>query len=182
MKYVNSLTTLFFKILKRFVFPLNRFDFESLMMQRASTAYRVLQCSECPGDTEYSCVSCQCNICLQCKENHVKDLKTKDHTIVLYCYNSTQHKNKIQVDVNKDCNTKLQEHKEIIHIVRSDALFNRRAILAGINADRYKCHTEISFFSSDMLAKAHRLKNLIDKVKKKLCTMRYVVLISNIDA
>lgn len=116
-------------------------------MDRASTAYRVHQCSECPEDTEYNCVSCPCNLCSHCKENHLKDLKTIDHNVVLYSYNCTQHEHNIQVDVNKACNTKLQEHRKIIHIIRNDALFYIPAILAGINVDRNTCHTEICFFN-----------------------------------
>lgn len=116
-------------------------------MDRASTAYRVHQCSECPEDTEYNCVSCPCNLCSHCKENHLKDLKTIDNNVVLYSYNCTQHEHNIQVDVNKACNTKLQEHRRIIHIIRNDALFYIPAILAGINVDRNTCHTEICFFS-----------------------------------
>nr|XP_034320715.1 uncharacterized protein LOC117687750 [Crassostrea gigas]XP_034320716.1 uncharacterized protein LOC117687750 [Crassostrea gigas]XP_034320717.1 uncharacterized protein LOC117687750 [Crassostrea gigas] len=49
---------------------------------RGSSPYGVNQCSKCPGDTAYYCVSCPCDLCPQCKENHVKDLKTIDHDIV----------------------------------------------------------------------------------------------------
>lgn len=38
----------------------------------------------CPGDTAYFCESCPCNLCVQCKDNHVKDLKTKDHNVMRY--------------------------------------------------------------------------------------------------
>ncbi|XP_065937580.1 uncharacterized protein [Magallana gigas] len=48
----------------------------------ASSPYRVHQCSQCRGDTEYYCVSCPCDLCPQCKEIHVKDLKTIDHDVV----------------------------------------------------------------------------------------------------
>ncbi|XP_065932397.1 uncharacterized protein [Magallana gigas] len=48
----------------------------------ASSQYRVNQCSKCPGDTAYHCVSCPCDMCPQCKENHVKDLQTIDHDVV----------------------------------------------------------------------------------------------------
>ncbi|XP_052693135.1 uncharacterized protein LOC128171383 isoform X2 [Crassostrea angulata] len=51
-------------------------------MDTASSSYRVHQCSKCPGDTGYFCVSCPCDLCPQCKENHVKDLKTIDHDVV----------------------------------------------------------------------------------------------------
>eukprot|EP00105_Crassostrea_gigas_P036939 XP_019921087.1 PREDICTED: uncharacterized protein LOC105324301 isoform X2 [Crassostrea gigas] len=48
----------------------------------ASSPYGVNQCSKCPGDTAYHCVSCPCDLCPQCKENHVKDLQTIDHDVV----------------------------------------------------------------------------------------------------
>ncbi|XP_065931209.1 uncharacterized protein [Magallana gigas] len=57
-------------------------------MDTANSLYRAHKCSKCPGDTEYHCVSCPCDLCPQCKENHVKDLKTIDHDVV-------SHRNKI---------------------------------------------------------------------------------------
>ncbi|XP_065928764.1 uncharacterized protein [Magallana gigas] len=53
-------------------------------METASTPCKVHQCSKCPRDTEYYCVACPCDLCPQCKENHVKDLKTIDHDVVSY--------------------------------------------------------------------------------------------------
>ncbi|XP_052694537.1 uncharacterized protein LOC128172868 [Crassostrea angulata] len=52
------------------------------IMDTASSPYGVNQCSKCPGDTAYYCVSCPCDLCPQCKENHVKDLQTIDHDVV----------------------------------------------------------------------------------------------------
>ncbi|XP_065930892.1 uncharacterized protein [Magallana gigas] len=51
-------------------------------MDIARSPYRAHKCSKCPGDTEYYCVSCPCDLCPQCKENHVKDLQTIDHDVV----------------------------------------------------------------------------------------------------
>nr|XP_034319872.1 uncharacterized protein LOC109620628 [Crassostrea gigas]XP_034319873.1 uncharacterized protein LOC109620628 [Crassostrea gigas]XP_034319874.1 uncharacterized protein LOC109620628 [Crassostrea gigas]XP_034319875.1 uncharacterized protein LOC109620628 [Crassostrea gigas]XP_034319876.1 uncharacterized protein LOC109620628 [Crassostrea gigas]XP_034319877.1 uncharacterized protein LOC109620628 [Crassostrea gigas]XP_034319878.1 uncharacterized protein LOC109620628 [Crassostrea gigas]XP_03431987 len=51
-------------------------------MDIARSPYRAHKCSKCPGDTEYHCVSCPCDLCPQCKENHVKDLQTIDHDVV----------------------------------------------------------------------------------------------------
>ncbi|XP_065939209.1 uncharacterized protein [Magallana gigas] len=51
-------------------------------MDPASTTYRVHHCSKCPGDTEYYCESCPCDLCQKCKENHVKNLQTIDHNVV----------------------------------------------------------------------------------------------------
>lgn len=51
----------------------------------ADTPYRVHQCSKCPGNTEYYCELCPCDLCLRCKEKHVKDLKTIDHNVKTFC-------------------------------------------------------------------------------------------------
>nr|XP_034309971.1 uncharacterized protein LOC105327789 [Crassostrea gigas] len=51
-------------------------------METPSTPCKVHRCSKCPGDTEYYCVSCPCDLCPQCKDNHVKDLQTIDHDVV----------------------------------------------------------------------------------------------------
>lgn len=48
------------------------------------TPNRVRQCSRRLGDTEYFCVSCQIDLCLSCKQNHLHDLVTMDHNVVLY--------------------------------------------------------------------------------------------------
>lgn len=53
-------------------------------MDAATTTYKVHQCSNCVGDTEYFCQSCLCDLCSQCSENHENDLKTKDHYVVFY--------------------------------------------------------------------------------------------------
>lgn len=54
------------------------------IMDKVCIPYRVRQCSKCPGNTEYHCVSCQSDLCDQCKENHEKYLQTKKHKIVFY--------------------------------------------------------------------------------------------------
>lgn len=53
-------------------------------MGEASYPYRVHRCSKCPGDTQYYCESCPRNMCPQCKENHLTDLKTIDHNVLTY--------------------------------------------------------------------------------------------------
>nr|XP_034333806.1 uncharacterized protein LOC105343600 [Crassostrea gigas] len=50
----------------------------------SSSQCRIRRCSKCLGDTKYVCISCPCDLCLQCKENHVRDLKTIDHNVALY--------------------------------------------------------------------------------------------------
>lgn len=53
-------------------------------MEEPSIQYRVQKYSKCSEDCEYVCVSCQCDLCPHCKENHVHDLKTMDHNVVIY--------------------------------------------------------------------------------------------------
>lgn len=53
-------------------------------METESTIYKVYECFKCPGDTEYYCVTCKCDMCPLCKETHVQNLKTTDHYVVLY--------------------------------------------------------------------------------------------------
>lgn len=71
-------------------------------MDNANSLYRVHQCSKCPGDMEYQCLSCPCNLCPQCKETHVKDLKTIDHNTELCREKSitSQNKRSIESTVN----------------------------------------------------------------------------------
>ncbi|XP_065937560.1 E3 ubiquitin-protein ligase TRIM71 isoform X3 [Magallana gigas] len=69
-------------ILKLFIFIQQVMTQTAHIMDTASSRYRVHLCSKCPGDTAYYCVSCPCDLCPQCKENHVKDLKTIDHNVV----------------------------------------------------------------------------------------------------
>lgn len=44
----------------------------------------VHQCSVCFGDTDSFCTSCQCELCLECKEDRVNHLLTIDHNVVTY--------------------------------------------------------------------------------------------------
>lgn len=121
-------------------------------MDNANSLYRVHQCSNCPGDTEYQCLSCPCNLCPQCKETHVKDLKTIDHNIELcrkkinyipkqeiyrkYCepckipvsYHSRKHRKHRTLDITTAYITERQLHKGIIQTIRSEALFHRHVL------------------------------------------------------
>lgn len=53
-------------------------------MDTTNIPYSIHQCSECPGDTEYHCISCTCDLCPQCKKKHLKDLKTIDRDVVTH--------------------------------------------------------------------------------------------------
>lgn len=164
-------------------------------MDKSSIQYRVHQCSNCPGDTEYYCVSCSCSMCLHCKVNHLNDLKTIDHDIVTkrekinniitkqicerhpckhyskycepcalpVCTHCREHRTHRCLDIQRAYRINRQEQQEIINTIRSEALFQRTVLLTGIKVDVKTCLTEFALFESEMLTKAQRLKNLIDK-------------------
>lgn len=52
------------------------------MMEPPNTPYTVRPCSQCSMDAEYFCVSCPCDLCIQCKRKHVQSFKTIDHLVV----------------------------------------------------------------------------------------------------
>eukprot|EP00105_Crassostrea_gigas_P006072 XP_011419872.2 PREDICTED: uncharacterized protein LOC105322715 [Crassostrea gigas] len=167
-------------------------------MDTAGSIYRVNQCSKCPGDTEYYCLSCPCDLCPQCKENHVKDLKTIDHDVVSHgdkinyiptqeicvrhpshvytkycepcelpvCSYCRKHRTHRKLDVKTALKTKKQQHRGTIHTIRSDALFYRPVLITEIKADVKTCGIKFSLYQSEILTKAPRLKNLINKVRK----------------
>lgn len=59
-------------------------DKDTIAMALASTQYRVHQCFNCPRDKEYMCLSCNSSQCAQCQSDHVYNLKTIDHNVVIY--------------------------------------------------------------------------------------------------
>lgn len=54
-------------------------------MDATNTKYRIRQCSKCPGDLKYFCVTCSSDLCLQCGKNHVMKNSNKDlYNVILY--------------------------------------------------------------------------------------------------
>lgn len=159
-------------------------------MDTSCTKYKVRQCSRCPGDTEYSCISCPCSLCLHCKEMHVNDLKTIDHNVVIYSeksnHPSTQelcvrhsgnfyrkccescelfycsHTTHKQTDIWTTYESKRHQTRETVHTIRSETFYYLSVLLTGIKADVKTCCTEFSLYQSEILTKAHRLINRID--------------------
>lgn len=78
------------------------------------------------------------------------------------CYHSRKLRNHIKLDARAAFERKRQHHREVIDIIRSDALFYRPVLLKGIKANIKICHTKFSYFHSDMLTKAQRLKDQLD--------------------
>lgn len=131
-------------------------------MDSASTAYRVHQCSECPGDTEHYCVSCTCDLCLHCKENHVKDLTTNDHEIIIYQDKKIPKLTNVG-DLKKISETKKHHLTNTINIIRCESLFLSTVLLKETKADLKTCLTKIQLLKSDMLTKAQQLKECLIK-------------------
>ncbi|XP_062590254.1 E3 ubiquitin-protein ligase TRIM56-like [Saccostrea cucullata] len=50
----------------------------------SSVQCKIRHCTECYGDTEFYCNTCQHDLCLSCKEGHVIDLDTIHHDVVIY--------------------------------------------------------------------------------------------------
>ncbi|XP_065923106.1 uncharacterized protein [Magallana gigas] len=157
-------------------------------MGEASYPYRVHRCSKCPGDTQYYCESCPRNMCPQCKENHLTDLKTIDHNVLTYrdkvnhiprhpskvyrmycepcqvpaCGYCQNHKKHSMKNVKTAYKNKRKQHERTIHTIRSEALFIRPVLLTGIKTDLKTCETKFSLYQSRLLTKALKLKDLID--------------------
>lgn len=153
--------------------------------------YIVRTCALCPADTEYFCLSCSFNLCLQCKEYHVFDLETIDHNVVIYRsqYNFISKEDIIAKPIDKtygkhcehcllpacdNCNDNIEQkmqdcestykkrlHKKIIHTIRSEILPSRLALLERIKIEVEARSTKLSFCQSGMLRKAQNLKDLV---------------------
>lgn len=159
------------------------------IMITSSASYKVSKCLMCPEDTEYYCASCLFNLCPKCKENHEHDYSTLDHPSVKYhdkfsyilqreislmhlptanemhpepcgvydCYYCKTQKQ------HKDSKEKYEKNRKLIQNIKSEALFQRQFILTGIKADFKTCQTNLYVYQSEMLTKAQRLKNRLDK-------------------
>lgn len=46
--------------------------------------YATRQCSKCQGDTKFICTSCRRDLCSSCKEEHVIDINTIDHNVMIF--------------------------------------------------------------------------------------------------
>lgn len=153
-------------------------------MNAVSTQYRVRVCSNCPGDAEYLCESCPSDLCSQCSENHVNNLKTIDHNVTLrkkYHYILKHelcitHPGKDSINDCEPCEDpvgycckKHKSHQQIvvqnmIQTIRIETLFLRHMLLERIKTKMKDVPTHFSFYQSELLTKAQTLKNVIDYV------------------
>lgn len=163
-------------------------------MYTSSAQYRVRQCSQCQGDTEYFCVSCSLDLCNQCKESHSQDLKTIDHNIEDYQekfkYVQKQkicmlHPDRVYGKFCELCErpgcfqctnhrqytilyirneTERQKQRQLIDIIRRESLLYRHCLLSKIKGDIDTCKKEISLYQTKTLTKAVRLKEIMNRM------------------
>lgn len=169
-------------------------------MEITNKTYRVYQCSKCLEDTEYFCLSCPCDLCPRCCEDHVHDHKIIEQNIMicrekisttlkqdmckehkkqfyekycepcdlLICNHCTGHKKHRKQEVRIAFETKRQQYRLFIRIIRSD-LSLYKTVLAGIAPDFKKCRSNISLCLSEMLTKAKILKNQFEDIIDDVC-------------
>lgn len=73
------------------------------------------------GNTEYYCKSCVCDLCSQCRENHMQDLKTVDHNVVVY-----KQKLCIDPDENEFVGFSDREYRQLWNLTDSTHCTNRK--------------------------------------------------------
>lgn len=78
------------------------------------------------------------------------------------CYHCRKHRKHKQQDIEIAYETKLQQHRETVNTIRSEALFYKHILLAGIKSDVKTCLTEFSLFQSKVLTKVQKVKDWID--------------------
>lgn len=157
------------------------------MMEMFATKYKVHTCYTCQGDTNYSCITCECDMCSQCTVNHKQDLKTIDHNIVIYrdkpksnlkqvnhskhsdikehhdlseqpaCCLGKEHRKHTLLYIRDE--TEQEDQRRMIQIIRSEVLLNRQVLMTTIEEDHNICHETFTLYQSKMLKKAQRLKD-----------------------
>ena len=89
------------------------------------------------------------------------------------CYHCRKHRNHELVNIKIAYEDKKQQHKEIIHNIRSDAIYNRRVLLAELGITEYlkkksdTCHKKFYNLLSEMKVKSQRLKHILDSALRK---------------
>ncbi|XP_061171117.1 uncharacterized protein LOC133180663 [Saccostrea echinata] len=106
---------------------------------------------------EKYCHSCEIPVCVQCNVH-------RKNKILRFCFQYTNHTKHKILDIRTAYKTGRQQHRRIIHGIRSETLFNSCFLLTGIKTNMKTCHTEISNRHSDTSTNAQRLRDLIDNV------------------
>lgn len=125
-------------------------------MERTNKEYSVRHCSKCHECTTYFCEFCKCDMCSKCTEKHLNDLKTFDHEVRTYRLKESDVPNQLMLySRNKSDEFK---HRNIIHCIKSEALFYRKMLMTGIKSDFKTCFNEIARRRFEMITKAHKLR------------------------
>lgn len=137
----------------------------SLTMAASISYYSVRQCSQCTAGMEFLCRECGRSFCFECKEKHMYDPKTIDHSIVLY---SNRYPAKKLVDTD-DTYDSLSfyfrdrlKHEKFINNIRRTVLINRIVLLTEYKNEIKACHSELLFYQSEVFKKAKILKECIN--------------------
>lgn len=163
-------------------------------MDTVTTIFSVRHCSKCQRDTEYFCESCSCDLCPLCKDSHVQNLKTIDHSVILYRGKLKFIRNQTKIQRRQDSlygkyvtisrfsefadsiehrkisifDTKPLKQAKLYRTIRNEALFYRDVLLSRVKADINNCQKEFSVYQLGVLTKTQKLKDHIDNA------LRYV--------
>lgn len=159
------------------------------VMDTSVTQCRVRQCSSCLGETEFFCIPCLCDLCLECKENHANSLNTFDHNVVIFCekckYISKKNNDAKNTDREHEINNTDEEsanssnytkydnvlsddtylknrREQLREIIKNitQALFYRCVLLKAMTYNVKACQKEWAYCES----KISSLKSSIDKL------------------
>lgn len=132
----------------------------SLTMAASISYYSVRQCSQCTRGMEFLCRDCERLFCFECKEKHMYDPKTIDHSIVIYIYQATD-----LFQIYTSASRYIMEspkYEKIINNIRRKVLINRFALLTEYKNEIKAFHLELLLYQSKVLKKAKELKECIN--------------------
>ena len=164
----------------------------NIMTSKNLSSYvNVSRCSECYGDTEYYCLTCEKNLCPTCKMKHSIHLDTIEHDIKLYKYKNRvpctrepceKHPKQVYEMYCKVCDLPLcvhcedhkehniedimavfEEQKQIINVKR-DTFYNLQVKRSIINLDFKLFKNEQDALISDIVRKLQKVKDDLDTI------------------
>ena len=163
-----------------------------MTLNNISSHVYVRHCCECQGECEYYCLTCEKNLCPECKMKHSMILDTKEHNITLYKYKNRilhfrepckNHPNQLYekycdvcnlpfcVDCtehkehsNRDVMTVYKKYKEFINNISRNTLYDWQVLLTIIKQDFTTCNKKMAFILSDMTRELQKVKDQLDVV------------------
>lgn len=128
--------------------------------------FRIQHCSRCQGNTEFYCRECSIDLCSMCKENHCKNLESKEHRVVNYRNKVREHTQHKTINTLTALELKKRQHSKIINNIRRDDLYYRHVLLANIRTD-LKSRQSRNLYShvySQLKTKGLKVKDMIENV------------------